>query len=205
MESLRKGQTNSQTQQTTNPVRQRGQQQGQKNMEVNYQISLKPVLRGHSKNRQTKILMTNGSLMKVESIADFKRFSQKMWYTGKKLISFHTLSQISDWPIRLREEENNALTQVGCRVPINIKKLHFWNAPLLQYFRPSFASFQCAPIMEVNYKIQCKTKILMTNGSLMKVESIAECSIWSILQYFWPALTIFGLENKFLVFLELPF
>ena len=28
------------------------------------------------------------------------------------------------------------------------------------------------------------TKILMTNGSLMKVESIAE---WSILQYFWPA------------------
>ena len=37
-----------------------------------------------------------------------------------------------------------------------------------------------------------KTKILliklMTNGSLMKVESIAECSPWSILQYFWPAL-----------------
>ena len=29
-----------------------------------------------------------------------------------------------------------------------------------------------------------KTKILMTNGSLMKVGSIAECSNWSILQYF---------------------
>ena len=29
----------------------------------------------------------------------------------------------------------------------------------------------------------------MTNGSLMKVESIAECSVWSILQYFWPALS----------------
>ena len=28
-----------------------------------------------------------------------------------------------------------------------------------------------------------KTKVLMTNGSLMKVESIAECSLWSILQY----------------------
>ena len=27
----------------------------------------------------------------------------------------------------------------------------------------------------------------MANGSLMKVESIAECSHWSILQYFWPA------------------
>ena len=34
-----------------------------------------------------------------------------------------------------------------------------------------------------------KTKILMVNGSLMKVESIAECSRWSILQYFWPALS----------------
>ena len=29
-----------------------------------------------------------------------------------------------------------------------------------------------------------KTKILMTNGSLMKVERVAECSPWSILQYF---------------------
>ena len=27
-------------------------------------------------------------------------------------------------------------------------------------------------------------KIFMTNGSLMKVESIAECSPWSRLQYF---------------------
>ena len=29
----------------------------------------------------------------------------------------------------------------------------------------------------------------MTNGSVMKVESIAECSPWSILQYFRPALS----------------
>ena len=29
----------------------------------------------------------------------------------------------------------------------------------------------------------------MENGSLMKVKSIAECSHWSILQYFWPALS----------------
>ena len=29
----------------------------------------------------------------------------------------------------------------------------------------------------------------MTIGSLMKVESIAEMSPWSILQYFWPALS----------------
>ena len=29
-----------------------------------------------------------------------------------------------------------------------------------------------------------QNKILMTNGRLMKVRSIAECSPWSILQYF---------------------
>ena len=29
-----------------------------------------------------------------------------------------------------------------------------------------------------------KTKILMTNGSLMNVESIAECFTWNIQQYF---------------------
>ena len=34
-----------------------------------------------------------------------------------------------------------------------------------------------------------QNKALMTNGSLMKVESIAECSPWSILQYFWSALS----------------
>ena len=40
----------------------------------------------------------------------------------------------------------------------------------------------------------------MTNGSLMKVQSIAECSKGSILQCFRPAL---GLENQFLVHLRL--
>ena len=48
----------------------------------------------------------------------------------------------------------------------------------------------------------------MTNGSLMKVKSIAECSPWSILQYFWPTLSdncglenqIVGLENQIVVF-----
>ena len=39
------------------------------------------------------------------------------------------------------------------------------------------------PVLSGPSKID-KTKVLMTNGSLMKVESIAECSPWSILQYF---------------------
>ena len=36
----------------------------------------------------------------------------------------------------------------------------------------------------------------MENGSLMKVESIAECSSWSILQYFLHK-AIIGVENQF--------
>ena len=50
------------------------------------------------------------------------------------------------------------------------------------------------------YSQKDKTKILMTNDSLMKVESFAECSPWSILQYFWPALSDKVLEKQFLVF-----
>ena len=43
-------------------------------------------------------------------------------------------------------------------------------------------SLTVKPVLNGHSKID-KTKILMTNGSLMKVESIAECSHWSILQY----------------------
>ena len=42
---------------------------------------------------------------------------------------------------------------------------------------------------QTNKKQTDKTKILMITGSLMKVESVAECSPRSILQYFWPALS----------------
>ena len=52
-----------------------------------------------------------------------------------------------------------------------------------------FFSFLCQlpmikvkPVLSGHSKID-KTKVLKTNGSLMKVESIAECP-WSILQYF---------------------
>ena len=46
-------------------------------------------------------------------------------------------------------------------------------------------AFNCTvkPVLSDHLKID-KTKFLMENGSLMEVESIAECSPWSILQYF---------------------
>ena len=52
------------------------------------------------------------------------------------------------------------------------------------------------PVLSGHSKID-KPKILMTNGSLMKVESIAECSPRSILQYFDLHLAIIGIENHF--------
>ena len=39
------------------------------------------------------------------------------------------------------------------------------------------------PVLRCHFKID-NTKVLIQNGSLMKVESIAKCSLWSILQYF---------------------
>ena len=49
------------------------------------------------------------------------------------------------------------------------------------------------PVLSGHSKID-KTKILMTNDSLMKVESIAECNTFDL------HLAIIGLENQFLVF-----
>ena len=44
------------------------------------------------------------------------------------------------------------------------------------------------PVLSSHLKID-KIKVFMENGSVMENESIAECSPWSILQYFWPALS----------------
>ena len=48
-----------------------------------------------------------------------------------------------------------------------------------------------------------KTWVLFTNGSLIKVEDIAECSKGSILQIFNLHLVVIGLEKQFLVFLRI--
>ena len=54
----------------------------------------------------------------------------------------------------------------------------------------SIGYFSCSKTcLKRPLKNRQKNLILMTNGSLMEVKSIAECSLWSILQYFWPALS----------------
>ena len=60
------------------------------------------------------------------------------------------------------------------------------------------------PVLSGHLKID-KTKVLMECGTLMKVKSIAECSPWSILQYFCPALSDKSeLKTNFGVLFEWP-
>ena len=47
----------------------------------------------------------------------------------------------------------------------------------------SYIVFTVNPVLSGHSK-QDITKVLMANGGLMNVESIAECSFWSILKYF---------------------
>ena len=63
-----------------------------------------------------------------------------------------------------------------------------YNSKCIRMIQHMFFSDTVKPVLGGHFKID-KTKVLMENGSLMKVESIAECSPWSILQYFWPTLS----------------
>ena len=55
------------------------------------------------------------------------------------------------------------------------------------------------PVLSGNPKVD-KTKILVTNGSLMKVESIAKCFERAFCNTLCLHLAILGIENQFLVF-----
>ena len=62
-------------------------------------------------------------------------------------------------------------------IEMSCSKLFFyWDELLLK-------SYTVKPVLSGHLNID-KTKVLMQNGSLMKIKSIAECSPWSILQYF---------------------
>ena len=62
-------------------------------------------------------------------------------------------------------------------------------------------TFTVKPVLSGHSKID-KTKILKTNGGLMKVENIAECSSWSILQYFLVFLRVTALHRFYCMYYE---
>ena len=78
---------------------------------------------------------------------------------------------------------------------------HSLITPSLYHKRTMFKTLICSKTcLKRPLKYRQKKKIQTTNGSILKVGSIAECSPWSILQCFWPALSdnwswkpIFGL------------
>ena len=56
------------------------------------------------------------------------------------------------------------------------------------HIQVQYSQYTVNPALSSHLKID-KTKVLMENVGLMNVESIAEYSPRSILQYFWPALS----------------
>ena len=58
----------------------------------------------------------------------------------------------------------------------------------MNMYDPYTSAYTVKSVFSGHSKID-KTKIFMSNGCLMKVKSIAECSRWSILQYFCPSLS----------------
>ena len=59
--------------------------------------------------------------------------------------------------------------------------------------------FTVKPVLSGHSKMD-KTKVLKTNGSLMKVERTAECSLGAFCNAFDLHKVIIGLENQYLVF-----
>ena len=78
------------------------------------------------------------------------------------------------------------------RVPVSVRP--FIHVPLKNMLG-QYVPLQSKLCKTATSKIE-KSKILITNGRLMKVERIAECSLWSILQYFWPALSDYQSWNQ---------
>ena len=90
--------------------------------------------------------------------------------------------------------------KIRCIDPSYRCTFHVWFYAFICHFTIFSLRFTVKPVQNGRSKID-KTKVLMTTGCLMKVESIAECSLWSILQYFWPALSDNRSWKPFLVFL----
>ena len=63
----------------------------------------------------------------------------------------------------------------------------------------SYVNIPVKPVLSAHSKVD-QTKVLKTNGSLMEVESIAECSLGAFYNTFDLHKAIIGLENQDLVF-----
>ena len=87
---------------------------------------------------------------------------------------------------------------------INIKKIFQEYDQGIKQFRSTqdlmfYLMTTVKPVLSGHSKID-KAKVLKTNGSFMKVKSIAECSSGAFCNTFDLHLAIIGHENQFLIF-----
>ena len=80
------------------------------------------------------------------------------------------------------------------------KKIFFWYALITKVLVFVFRKTTVKLVLSGHLKID-KTKILKTKSSLMKVESIAECSLGAFCNTFNLHYWIIGLEKQILVFI----
>ena len=82
----------------------------------------------------------------------------------------------------LKESTDNCRTEAVALSMFEIFIMYSLTFDFFQILKESM-NITVKPVFSGHLKID-KSKVLMENGSLMKVESIAESSTWSILQYF---------------------
>ena len=78
---------------------------------------------------------------------------------------------------------------------------NFYTYEIRYYIFMYIKNERVKPVLSGHSKID-KTKVLKTNGSLMKVKSIAECSLGAFCNTFGLHKAIISLENLFRSFLE---
>ena len=128
------------------------------------------------------------------------RWSIILWSTHIILVNWDT----SDFPVPTQfwDEQLEDVLLITPYTQTSVHILHFNKKNIIMIVQHSSTTLSnllvgirllaCTvkSVLNGHLKID-KTKVLIVNGSLMKVESIAECSPWSILQYFWPPLRAF--------------
>ena len=108
---------------------------------------------------------------------DIGKIFDAYWY-----LALPTAEVPSVWPDSYNTLYNNATPM---EVKFNGTSFQsYMSVSMLTIIRPMFKSAAYSKTCLKQPLKKDKTKILITNGSLMKVKSIAECSPWSILQYF---------------------
>ena len=167
--------------------------------------NLKKKMNNHGKIMEFCFWISVVTLLQLGSILKLERNLLIQNDKDEVIICWFVLQGVEDLEKSHQFQATNAQTELKKEMNLLQKKI----------LMDTVSIGTAKPVLSSHSKID-KTKVLMANCSFMKVKSIAECSPWSILQYFWPALSnnwiwkpIFGLvfewPLKTKIFLHLKF